>query len=139
MKFETKTIPNSLKLTGLFACNNCVYHKVGYNIPSFPFSFKLINRKGISPTYKNYFACDSKGVIYILICKTWDNYYLWQTQDFQQRIAKHNQMSRACITELLETAKKPNHISKYFHSIMKQILHLENIKKNDTSLNENLN
>ena len=40
-------------------------------------------------TYKNYFSCDSKDVIYFLICKTCDNFYLGQTQDFKQRTAKH--------------------------------------------------
>ena len=29
-----KTIPKSSKLTGLYLCYNCVYHKVGYIIPS---------------------------------------------------------------------------------------------------------
>ena len=45
--------------------------------------------KTIRWTYKNYFSCDSKDVIYILICKTCDNFYLGQTQDFKQRVAKH--------------------------------------------------
>ena len=88
-KFETKTIPKSTKLTGLFLCSNCVYHKAGYIIPCSSFSFKLTNDKTITWTYKSYFSCDSKDVIYILICKTWDNFYLGQTQDFKQRTAKH--------------------------------------------------
>ena len=88
-KFETKTIPKSPKLTGLFLCSNCVYHKAGYIIPCSSFSFKLTNGKTITWTYKNYFSCDSKDVIYILICKTCDNFYLGQTQDFKQRTAKH--------------------------------------------------
>ena len=89
LKFETKTILKSAKLTGLFLCSNYVYHKAGYNIPCSSFSFKLINGKTITWTYKNYFCCDSKDVIYILICKTCDNFYLGQTQDFKQRTAKH--------------------------------------------------
>ena len=88
-KFETKTIPKSPKLTGLFLCSNCVYHKAGYIIPCSSFSFKLTNGKTITWTYKNYFSCDSKGIIYILICKTYDSFYLGQTQDFKQRSAKH--------------------------------------------------
>ena len=32
-KFETKTITKLPKLTGLFLCDNCVYHKTGYIIP----------------------------------------------------------------------------------------------------------
>ena len=56
-----------------------------------------------------------------------------------------NYMSRTCITELpgyaqniLETKTKPSHIFKYFHSVMKQIQSLENIKKRDTFSDENL-
>ena len=88
-KSETKTIPKSPKPTGLFLCSNCVYHKAGYIIPCSSFSFKLTNGKTITLTYKNYFSCDSKDVIYILICKTCNNFYLGQTQDFKQRTAKH--------------------------------------------------
>ena len=88
-KFETKTIPKSRKLTGLFLCSNCDCHKAGYIIPCLSFSLKLTNGKTITWTYKNYFSCDSKGIIYILICKTCDNFYLEQTQDFKPRITKH--------------------------------------------------
>ena len=56
-----------------------------------------------------------------------------------------NQMSQNCITALagyarniLETATKLSHIFKYFHSIMKQIPSLENIRKNETFSDENL-
>ena len=88
-KFETKTIPKSPKLTGLFLCNNCVYHKAGCTISCSPFSFKLTNTKTVSWTYKNYFSCDSKNVIYTLIRKTLDSFHIGQTQDSKQRIAKH--------------------------------------------------
>ena len=88
-KFEAKTIPKSPKLTGLFLCSNCVYHKAGYIIPCSSFSFKQTNGKTITWAYNNYFSCDSKDVIYILICKTCDNFYLGQTQDFKQITRKH--------------------------------------------------
>ena len=88
-KFQTKAIVKSPKPLGLFLCGNFVYHKAGYIIPCSSFSFKLTNGKTITWTYKNYFSCDSKDVIYILICKTCNNFYLGQTQDFKQRTAKH--------------------------------------------------
>ena len=75
-KFETETILESPKLTGLFLCNNCIYHKAGYIVPSSSFSFKLTNGKTVPQTYKNCLRCDSKGVIYNLICKTSNNFYL---------------------------------------------------------------
>ena len=40
-------------------------------------------------TCKNYFSCDSKDFICILIRKTCNNFYLGQTQNFKQRTAKH--------------------------------------------------
>ena len=86
-KFKTKTISKSPKPTRLFLCNNCVYPKAGYIIPSSSFLFKLTNRKTTSWTYKNYFSCVSKDVIYILICRACDNFFLVQTQDVKQRIA----------------------------------------------------
>ena len=88
-KFETKTIPTSPKLTELFLCSNCVYHKSEYMIPCSSFWFKLTDGKTITWTYKTYFSCDSKDVIYILICRNSNNFYLRQTQDFKQRTAKH--------------------------------------------------
>ena len=127
-KSETKTILKSAKLTGLFVCSNCFYHKAGYVIPCSSFSFTLTNGKTIIWTYKSYFSCDSKDVIYILICKTCDNFYLGQTQDFKQRTAKHksdvktphNSNCRICSEHLRDCNQA------------KQIPHLENIKKNDT-------
>ena len=89
VKFETKTIPKSPKLQQLFLSSNFVYHKAGYIIPFSSFLFKLTNGKTFIWTYENYFSCDSKDIIYILICKTCDNFYLGQTQDFKQRTAKH--------------------------------------------------
>ena len=47
-KFETKTILKSPKLTGLFLCSNCVYHKAGYIISCLSFSFKLTSGKNIT-------------------------------------------------------------------------------------------
>ena len=88
-KFETKTIPKLPKLTRLFLSSNFAYHKAGYFIPFSSFLFKLTNGTTITWTYENYFSCDSKDIIYILICKTCDNFYLGQTQDFKQRTAKH--------------------------------------------------
>ena len=144
-KFETKTIPKSPKLTGLFLCSNCVYHKAGYIIPCSSFSFKLTNGKTITWTYKNYFSCDSKDVIYILICKNCDNFHLGQTQDFKQRTLKHksdeknlhNSTCRICL-EHLRDCNQTEPYFQIFHSIMKQIQRLENIKKSDTFSDGNL-
>lgn len=63
-KFETKAIPKSSKLTGLFLCNNCVYYKAGYIIHCSSFSFKLKNGKNVSWIDKTYFSSKSKDVRY---------------------------------------------------------------------------
>ena len=141
-KFETKTIPKSPKLTGLFLCSNCVYQKAGYIIPCSSFSFKPTKGKTITWTYKNYFSCDSKDIIFILNCKTCDNFYLGQSQDFKQRTAKHksdvknpnNATCRICSGHLRDC----NQAERYSHSNMKQIQPLENIKRNDTFSDRNL-
>ena len=80
--------------------------------------------------YNNYFSYDSKDVIYIVICKNCNNFYLGQTQ-----AAKHKSdlgSLSGYSQNALETATKLNHILKYSHSIMKQIERLEDITKNDT-------
>ena len=53
-KFEAIATTNLPKLTGLFLCNNCVYHKSGYINPCSSFSLKLATGKTVSWTYKNY-------------------------------------------------------------------------------------
>ena len=117
-KLETKTIPKSSKLTGLLLCSNCAYHKAGYIIPCSLFSFKLTNSKTITWTYKNYFSCDSNNVIYILICKTCDNFYLGQTQDFKQRTAKHKSdvknLHNSTCSICSEHLRDCNHAEAYF-------------------------
>ena len=103
-KFETKTIPREPKLMELFLCKNCVYCNALYIVDCSSFSFKLTNDKTVPLKYKNYFPCDSKDVIHILICKTCYNFYLKQTEEFQQRPGKqksdvknsHNSTCRIC-------------------------------------------
>ena len=76
---------------------------------------------------QNYFSCYSKDVIYILISKICDNFYLRQTQGFIQRIAIHksdakNPHIRALAgyaQNILETAAKLSHIFKSFQSVIK--------------------
>ena len=66
-------------------------------------------------------------------------------QTANKELQNMNQMKKPRITALLgydqntlETVTKLNHISKYSHSIMKQIQRLENINKNNTFSDANL-
>ena len=126
-----------MKTIRIFLCSNCVYHKAGYIIPCLSFSFKLNNGKTITWTYKNYFSCNSKDVIYILICKTCDNFYLGQTQDFKQRTAKHksvvknrhNSTYRICSEHLRDCNQAELYCQIFSFYYKKKIQRLENIKR----------
>lgn len=55
--------------------------------------------------------CDSKDVAYILICKTCNSFYVWQTQDFKQRFAKHKLDALVGYSQnILNIATKPSNI-----------------------------
>ena len=89
------------------------YHKNGYIKPCKSFTFKLTNGKSVTWNYNKFFDCDSKDVLYILICNNFDYFYLGKTIDFKQRIRKHksdvkhpqNSTCREC-AELLRDCKK---------------------------------
>ena len=81
-------LPNR-KLNGLFSCTDCIYHKNGYIKPCKSFTFKLTNGKSVTWNYNKFFDCNSKDVLYILICNNCDYFYLAKTTDFKQRISKH--------------------------------------------------
>ena len=79
----------------------------------FSFTFKLINGKSVTWNYNKFFDCDSKDVLYILICNNCDYFYLGKTIDFKQRIRKHksdvkhpqNSICRECVEQLRDCAK----------------------------------
>ena len=58
--------------------------------------------------YKHYFNCDSKSIIYIMMCHTCKWFYLGQTTNLKQRIGKykfdvfhpHNSFCRECSEHL---------------------------------------
>ena len=80
-------LPNR-KLNGLFAYTDCIYHKNGYIKSGKSFIFKLTNGKSVTWNHNKFFDCDSKDVLYILICNNFDYFYLAKTIDFKQRISK---------------------------------------------------
>ena len=85
-KFEENPLP--LLVKGFFPCNDCIYHRRGYFKPCKSFQFKA---KSMIWHYKCYFNCDSKNVIYILMCNTCEWFYLGQkTRELEKRrIRKH--------------------------------------------------
>ena len=105
-------LPNR-KPNGLFSCKDCIYHKNGYIKPCKSFTFKLTNGKSVTWNYNKCFDCDSKDVLYILICNNCDYFYLRKTIDFKQRIGKQksdvkhpqNSTCRECAEHLRDCAK----------------------------------
>ena len=81
--------------------------------------------------YRRYFNCDSKNVIYILMCNTCEWFYLGQTTNLKQRIRKHKsdvfhpQISfcKKCSEYLLDCSRMKEPFSEFTHFYMK-------IKKN---------
>ena len=73
---------------GVSPCDDCIYHRYGYFKPCKFFQFKP-NDKSMIWHYKRYFNCDSKNVIYILMCSTSAWFYLGQATNLKQRIRKH--------------------------------------------------
>ena len=105
-------LPNR-KPNGLLSCKDCIYHKNGYIKPCKSFTFKLTNGKSVTWNYNKFFDCDSKDVLYILICNNCDYFYLRKSIDFKQRIRKHksdvkhpqNSTCTECAEHLRECAK----------------------------------
>ena len=52
------------------------------------FSFKPKN-KLLAWQYKRFFSCDSKNVLYVLICNNCGFFYIGQTEEWKQRTRKH--------------------------------------------------
>ena len=52
----------------------------------------ILNGKFVTWNHNKFFDCDSKDVLYILICHNCDHFYLGKNIDFEQRIRKQNQM-----------------------------------------------
>ena len=135
-------LPNG-KPNGLFSCTDCIYHKNGYIKPCKSFVFKVTNEKSVTCNYNEIFDCDSKDVLYILICNNCDYFYLGKTIDFKQRIRKHKSdvkhpQSSTCreYAENLRNCAKIEPFFRFIRFIMKKIIPLATTKKNDLLLME---
>ena len=93
-------LPNR-KPNGLFSCTDCICHKMA------------ISNHIITWNYNKFFDCNSKDVLYILICNNCDNFYIGKTIDFKQRIHNHksnvkhaqNSTCQECAEHLRDYAK----------------------------------
>ena len=101
----------------------------------------MLSTNGKSGTwnYNKFFDCDSKDVLYILICNNCDHFYHGKTIDFKQRIRKHksdvkdphNSTCRECAEYLRYWAKiEPFFQIDPFYHEKDHYLTLETTKKN---------
>ena len=102
----------------------------------------LENGKSVTWNYNIFFDCDSKDVLYILICNNCDYFYLGKAIDFKQRIRKHksdvklpqNNTCREC-AEHLRDCVKIELFFRFIRFIMKKTITLQTTKKSDLLLN----
>ena len=87
-KFERLPIPKQIKHVGFYPCTNCICHKNAYFKECLSFSFKSKN-KLLTWHYRRSFSCDSKDVLYVLICHHCYFYYIGQIKELKQRKRKH--------------------------------------------------
>ena len=72
--------------------------------------------------YKRYFNCDSKNVIYILMCNTCEWFYLGQTTNLKQGIRKHksgifppqNSFCKKCSEYLRDCSRMEEHFFRIY-------------------------
>ena len=86
-KFSSQPKRIEKKSCGLFNCRSCIYHNRGY-IQECTF-FRFGKYKQFIWKYNRRFDCDSKNVIYVLICNHCWEFYIGETQDLKERIHKH--------------------------------------------------
>ena len=87
-KFEENPLSSPVKEVDFLPCNDCIYHRCGYFKPCKSFQFK-VNDNSMIWHYKRYFNCDSKNIIYILMCNTCELFYVGQATNLKQIIRKH--------------------------------------------------
>ena len=87
-KFERLPMPKQIKQVEFFRCTNCIYHKNVYFKECLSFLFKSKN-KLLTWHYRRFCSCDSKDVLYVLICNNYDFFYIGQTEESKQRTRKH--------------------------------------------------
>ena len=86
-KFSFKK-PRKQKQSGLFNCRRgCKYHRQGYIKPCLFFAFG--KRNEFFWEYRRFFDCDSKNVIYVVVCRKCGKFYIGETGDLKVRTRKH--------------------------------------------------
>ena len=85
-KFTRSKIVRVTK-TGLYHCRRCKYHRIGYVQSCKGFTFGKDSH--YKWEYRRSFTCNSRNVIYILVCKRCWKFYIGETKNLKPRTRKH--------------------------------------------------
>lgn len=75
------------KIYGLFPCNNnrCKLHTLGYITQNSTFTFNIGSKQFIWK-YNRYFDCNSKNLVYMMVCCKCGATYIGETQNLRERM-----------------------------------------------------
>ena len=107
-KFVRNPIPREPRLVGLVPCGSCIYCSMGYIKPATGFSFINAEGKTITWSYNRLFTCNSKNLLYVLLCIKTPHSYLGKTEELKKRTSKqafdvrhpHDSKCRDCAEHL---------------------------------------
>ena len=85
--FWKKHLPSAVKEVEYFQCDDCINHRCGLFKPCSSLQFKVHDKSMIWHD-KRLLIVIAKNVIYILMCKTWEWFYLGKTSNLKQRVRK---------------------------------------------------
>ena len=88
-KFVRNPIPREPRLVGLVPCGSCIYCSLGYIKAATGFSFVNAEGKTITWSYNRLFTCNSKNLLYVLLCIKTPHSYLGKTEELKKRTSKH--------------------------------------------------
>ena len=118
-KFILNPAPREPRMVGLVPCGHCSCCRLGYIQPATEFTFLSGRGKWITWVYNRYFSCNSRNVVYAVICIKTPHTYVGKTVDTTQRCRKHasdvrhphNSNCRKCAEHMRECS---NQIEPYF-------------------------
>ena len=112
-RFDLNPTPREPRKVGLIPCGHCKYCSAGYIVGATGFSFTSSSGRVIEWTYNRLFTCNSKNILYVLLCKNCCENYLGKSDTIKHRIAKHksdvlnphNSMCKICTNHLRDCSK----------------------------------
>lgn len=88
-KFLLNPPPREPRSAGLVPCGNCSCCNEGFIVHANEFTFIDGRKNVVTWTYNRLFSCESRNVLYVLVCLKDPNFYVGKADDFKQRCRKH--------------------------------------------------